>query len=99
MGIDEHAGTGVGLASMRARTEGLGDASVESNGLGTVVTAQHPRVTGRKFVIRIVIVDDHAIVRDGLRARSRAEPTSRSSAKPPPATTPSPSRRDATLTS
>ena len=49
VGIDEHAGTGVGLASMRARTESLGGTlSVESNGLGTVVTATIPRDDGQE---------------------------------------------------
>ena len=43
VGIDEQASPGVGLASMRARTEGLGGTlTAESNSLGTTVTATIP---------------------------------------------------------
>ena len=42
-GVDEHATAGVGLASMRGRTEGLGGTlAVESNAVGTTVTATIP---------------------------------------------------------
>ncbi len=66
-GFDPAAPTGgYGLAGMRRRVEEVG---------GTVSIAQRTeRDQGGGAVLRVIVVDDHPVVREGLRAMLDAEP-------------------------
>ena len=68
VGFTPNGSAGFGLTAMRERVERLeGRLDVESEpGAGTAVSASVPGAGGG--VISLLIVDDHPVVRDGLRA-------------------------------
>ena len=65
---------GMGLAGMRERVSLLdGTSSIESRrGRGTTIVVELPVRGGGMSAIRVLIVDDHAVVRSGLRLAARA---------------------------
>ena len=92
-------GSGFGLTGMRQRVARVaGSLAIESEpGGGTAISARVPAiaagsasaVTDNVSPIRLLIVDDHPVVRDGLRGMlAERLRTSRSSARPPTARRP-----------
>ncbi len=75
-------GTGFGLSAMRQRVNRVaGTLAIESEpGAGTAISARVPAIvapgTGRPLMtpIRLLIVDDHPVVRDGLRGMFSGDP-------------------------